>query len=465
VRRVLLALLVVACLAAVGVAVWRSGSTDACDVIELTVWDWWSPTSSDDYERYFGEIKEIFEREHPGIRIRYQFVPFATYMQKLTTGYCGPNPPDVYQCSIAWAQTLWERGVLMELTDLVARTPELRMEQFLEAAVRHNQLDGHIYGVPIILDAECLVYNLDMFEKAGLPTDPYAIGTWADLRRFARALTRETEDGDRVAGFGFAGFGSGLTLFGPMLFVNGGQFWTDPPYRAAFNSEAGLEVIDFLRQLYYEDGVCPSFSPQLSVEAEFYAGRVAMFVGGTWSGKYIDRDTGSYLGHGHEGGLRYRMTNFPPGPSSATGRRSTMTWGNMMVISRGCEHPEAAWEYIKLVAGLEGCLLRLKHINQNAPRKDFYTLRREDMPQAWHERGYPTWAEIVSIKPYLAMVPEICNSGAKAMHIERQAVDRAFRNAYETVMLADEIPKERIRQVFDETAAKVNRIYDRLRPR
>ena len=146
-RRVLLALLGVACLGAVGVAVWRSGSADADDVIELTVWDWWSPTSSDDYERYFGEIKEIFEREHPEIRIRYQFVPFATYMQKLTTGYCGPNPPDVYQCSIAWAQTLWERGVLMELTDLVATTPELRMEQFLKAAVRHNQLDGHIYGV------------------------------------------------------------------------------------------------------------------------------------------------------------------------------------------------------------------------------------------------------------------------------------------------------------------------------
>ena len=464
-RRVLLALLVVACLGAVGVAVWRSGSTDADDVIELTVWDWWSPTSSDDYERYFGEIKEIFEQEHPGIRIRYQFVPFATYMQKLTTGYCGPNPPDVYQCSVSWAQTLWERGVLMELTDLVARTPELRMEQFLEAAVRHNQLDGHIYGIPIILDAECLVYNLDMFEKAGLPTDPYAIGTWDDLRRFAKALTRETEDGDKVAGFGFAGFGSGLTLFGPMLFANGGQFWTDPPYRAVFNSQAGLEVLDFLRQLYYEDRVCPSFSPQLSVEAEFYSGRVAMVVGGTWSGKYIDRDTGSYLGPGHEGGLRYRMTNFPPGPSSATGKRSTMTWGNMMVISRGCEQPEAAWEYVKLVAGLEGCLLRLKHINQNAPRKDFYTLRREDMPQAWQDRGYPTWGEIVSVKPYLAMVPEICNSGAKAMHIERQSVDRAFRNAYETVMLAEQISDEQIRQVFDETAAKVNRIYDRLRPR
>ncbi|MFQ6048734.1 MAG: extracellular solute-binding protein, partial [Phycisphaerae bacterium] len=214
-------------------------------------------------------------------------------------------------------------------------------------------------------------------------------------------------------------------------------------------------------QLYYQDQVCPTFSPQLNVEAEFYAQRVAMLVGGTWSGKYIDRETGSYVGPQRPGGLRYRMTNFPPGPSSRTGQRSTVAWGNMMVISRRCKHPEAAWQYIKLVAGLEGCLMRLKYIGQNAPRKDFYELRPEDMPPAWRQRGYPTWQEVVARKPYLATVPQICNSGGKLPSIERRATDRVFRRAYESVMLAANISRQQIRQRLDRAAAKVNRIYER----
>ncbi|MFQ6048022.1 MAG: ABC transporter substrate-binding protein, partial [Phycisphaerae bacterium] len=208
--------------------------------IELRVWDWWSPTSSEDYQRYFAAVKKRFEQDHPGIRVRYQFVPFSNYVQKLTTAYCGPNPPDVYQCSVAWAQTLWQRGVLLDLTELVARTPELAIEKFLPAAVRHNQSNGRIFGIPIILDAECLIYNLDMFERAGLPTEPEAIKSWQDFRRFARALTGLNDRGEKVFGFGFSGYGTGLTVFSPLLCANGGQFAGGRPIRAMFNSQQGV---------------------------------------------------------------------------------------------------------------------------------------------------------------------------------------------------------------------------------
>lgn len=457
----------VACLLAGSVAGLRTRQRAADQqVTELNVWDWWSPTSSEDFERYFDELKQRFEQDHPNIRVHYQFVPFRVYVQKLTTAYCGPNPPDVFQCSASWAQTFWERGVLLDLTELVEQTPELGMDRFLTAATRHNQLDGHIFGIPIIVDAEALIYNLDMFEKAGLPTDPYAIKSWDDLRRFAKALTGSDEHGKKVYGFAFSGYGpAGMILFGPMLFANGGEYWTPPPHRTAFAEQPGLEAIHFLRQLYYDDRVCPTFSPQLDIEAEFYAERVAMLCGGTWSGKYIDRNTGSYLGPEHAGGLRYHMTSFPPGPSSKTGQRSTMSWGNMLVISGNSRHKKEAWEFIKLAAGLEGSLMRLKHINQNAARRDFYTLRRQDMPPEWQDREYPTWEEIVATKPYLANVPEICDSGGKAPHLEREAVGRVFRSTYEHLMLTKNLTNQEIAESFVAASQRANRIYEHLRPR
>ena len=433
--------------------------------VELRVWDWWSPTSNDDFSDYFAAMKARFEQDHPEVDVQFQFVPFPTYTQKLTTAYAGANPPDVFQCSVAWAQTFWERGVLMDLTDRVAATPELAMGQFLNTAVRHNQLDGHIFGVPIILDAECLIYNLDMFEAAGLPTEPGAIKNWDDLRRFANALTYTKPNGDKVYGFAFAGTGTGMIHFLPLMAANGGRFWSDPPYRAIFDEPQSVAVLRYLRALYYEDRVCPTFSPQLSIESEFYAGRVAMLVGGTWSGKTIDRETGSYLGAGHEGGLRYRMTNFPPGPSSPNGERATITWGNMMVISKNARHPDLAWEYVKLAAGLEGCLIRLRTLGMNAPRKDFYALTRQDLPDEWVQRGYETWGDVVARKPYLANVPEICESGDKLPNIERSVIDHVFKNAYETVMLTRNLGDDQIQQTMNDTARRADRIYELYRPR
>src|SRR5438309_651806 len=55
----------------------------------LRVWDWWSPSVTEAFARYFGAIETEFERQHPDVDLQFQFVPFGQYEQKMATALVG----------------------------------------------------------------------------------------------------------------------------------------------------------------------------------------------------------------------------------------------------------------------------------------------------------------------------------------------------------------------------------------
>jgi len=405
--------------------------------ITLRVWDWWSPSTTEDYARYFGEIERTFESRHPNVDVVFQAVPFGNYEQKLATGMLGEHPPDVFQCSVVWAQGLYRRGMLRELNDLLAATPELQDDQFMPPTLYHSRDGGKVYGIPHIVDSSCLLWNLDMiraepslhgmFERRPDGTIDFrrirfdAVHDWQHFRAIAKRLTKRRSasgeaasggEGELVqAGFELNAYGMGAGIFLPWAASNGVSFQDRPGTRALFDTPAGAETLGFLVDLYWTDRVCPPFRRVLTSYGRFQEGRVACTMGGTWSGKYLVRNTQGWMGFG--------MTAFPPGPHG--NGYSTTTWANMMVMSSRCRVPEVAWEYIRFICSLEGSLLKLRHLNQNSPRLDFY--------------GGDAWAAEVRRRPYLANIPRICASGAPHYHTQTQAVQDEVQPIFEYVLL------------------------------
>jgi ABC-type glycerol-3-phosphate transport system substrate-binding protein len=402
----------------------------------LRVWDWWSPSTTEDYARYFGEIEQTFESQHPNVDVVFQAVPFGNYEQKLATGMLGEHPPDVFQCSVIWAQGLYRRGMLRELNDLVAKTPELQDDQFMPSTLYHSRDAGKIYGIPHIVDSSCLLWNLDMiraeeslhdmFERRGDGSIDFgrirfeAVRDWAHFRAIARRLTKRRAPSDKAspgdgeltqAGFELNAYEMGAGMFLPWAASNGVSFQDRAGTRALFDTPAGAGTLAFLVDLYWTDRACPPFRRELTSYGRFQEGRVACTMGGTWSGKYLVRNTQGWMGFG--------LTAFPPGPHGSGCK--TTTWANMMVMSSTCRVPEVAWEFIRYICGLEGSLLKLRHLQQNSPRLDFY-------------RG-DAWAAAVRERPYLANVPRICASGDPHYHTQTQAVQDETQPIFEYVLL------------------------------
>lgn len=456
----------------------------------LRVWDWWAPTLNESYARYFETVEREFESVHPDVDLVFQYVPFGQYEQKMATALVGKNPPDVFQSSVYWAEGFYDRGMLLPLNRFLERERRERKqrksaglpidagqivdkEAFLESAWRHNtKPDGTVFGIPQILDASCLIWNLDILQKAA-QTDAEiramfernadgsvnwnrlkfeAVHDWKHFRRIVRKLTvydasgkpAVNEKGDEVqAGFVIHAHGSGAGPFMPWLSANGGNFQDTMGTRALFADERGVGALQFLLDLYWKDRVSPAFRRQLTDSETFEQRRSACMVAGTWSGKYIVRNT--------EGWKHFDKTAFPPGPRGHG--QTTLTWGNMLVIPRRCRNPELAWTYVKFITCLEGSRRLLRTIEQNSPRRDFYMS--------------PDWEEAVRQNPHLHNVPAICASGKKLRHTQINAVDHALQPIFETVLLhAPEIeaghgPYPSVRAGLEAAADAVNRVYDR----
>jgi len=438
--------------------------------IELRVWDWWSPAGNEEYGAYFEEVKAIFEERNPDIDVVYQFVPFGHYVQKLSTAMVGQRPPDVFQSSVYWAEGFYHRGMLRPLNDLLESQPgegptSLGESSFMESAWRHNHTgDGVVYGIPQIIDANCLLWNLDILEEEARKDEMIrdlfvrredgqidfdrirfdGIRDWDHFREIVKRLTRFDERGQvKRAGFIIQAYGGGGGLFSPWLASNGGRYQDSEGREALFHLTEGVQAMTFLVELYWEDKVSFPFRRQLSGTELFVERKAACIAGGTWSGKDIARDT--------QGWTHMGKTAYPPGPMGKA--PSTETWGNMLVISSSCLRVDAAWRYIQFVCGKEGNLLRSKHLGYNGPRLDFYET--------------PAWEKSKEDRPYLSNVKEICLSGIKLRHTEIIASDHQANPIFETILLQypdireKKQPYESVRNALEQAAGQVNLVYSR----
>ena len=441
--------------------------------IELNVWDFLSPTINEEYGRYYDVLESTFEARYPDVDVVYQFVPFVTYTQKIPTAMVGPNPPDVFQSSVWFSEGFYHRGMLRPLNDLLERNrsdpPDLQVgeEAFLPSVWRHNHTeDGVVFGIPQIIDAYCLLWNLDILEKAAAKhkeiRDMFArrpdgsvdfdrlrfdaVRDWDHFRAIAKLLTNRYPDG-RMNPAGFVirvNQWGAAEMFEPWLVANGGRFQHPAGKRAEFNNPRGVQTVHFLGRLYWEDRVCSPFRRDIGTAELFERGEVAVTLAGTWSAKDIIRDT---IGWRH-----FAMTAFPPGPQGDGGHK-TVCWGNMLVISRSTRKLDAAWRYLRFVTSLEGNLIRLKVLGYNGPRRDFYQTQ--------------AWKDTVANRPFISNVEQICRVAEKLRHTDAVAVHHQSSPMFETMLrrypeiVAGRGPYGSVEDALEDAADKVNRIYDR----
>jgi multiple sugar transport system substrate-binding protein len=398
----------------------------------LRVWDWWSPVEGEAMREYFRVVEETFERQHPGVDLRFQHIPFGPqYIQKIMAGMAAGRPPDVLHSSIIWANDLYERGVLSDLRPFVERSPDMADEVWLRAALRYGRDGDYIYGIPIEHDASDIIYNLDLFEEAGISTDPFALETWDDLRQAALRLTKRDQQG-RVVQAGFMVPAGNVSNILPWMYSNGGQFYAPDTRHAAFNSPEMIEAMQFLQDLQYKDQVSFPLATERQDFQLFLQGKVAMFMNGTWAGHIIEEQAPN---------IRFQMTSFPRGPRGA--QRGGMTWTNLMCVPKGAGNPELAWEFIRYYCGMRNAKWKLKSIDRNSPLAGFYETEE--------------WREAVAESPSLEMVPHITEVGGLYPVVRYTEIEEIFRPLSDGLMLNTLTPQD----VLDKAEVKVNAVLDR----
>ncbi|SFB07699.1 multiple sugar transport system substrate-binding protein [Cohnella sp. OV330] len=263
------------------------------------------------------------------------------YAQALDLAFTAKQAPDVFRAKEGTIQTYYKKGYMAPLDDYM--TEEQKKE--FQAIPDLNQFDGKIYSFPNYGSTMRLVYNKDLFAKAGIANPPT---TLAELVEDAKKLT---EAGKDIGAYGFA-----------LPFKNAGSAWNRSARVIAELSGYGGFGFDFKTARYDFSGfkeIAKAFK-QMVDDGSTLPGMEALDID-PLRAQFAEGKIGMYLSYSSEPGV-YK-TQFPAKIDWAAAQAPTIDGtvkgasgflgGQWLAINANSEHKDAAWKFVNYMYGNE----------------------------------------------------------------------------------------------------------------
>jgi len=184
------------------------------------------------HEARLGEFEAL-----TGIKVKYQYVPFASTREKLTAELVGQSAQyDVLSTMDVWGPSMYQ---LFEPLNAMLAEKKIDMESrypyaHLRAARDGNGNGKNILGFPIRGHVQLMFYRRDIFDKLGLK----APNTWDEMVDAGKLISAKT-DMSGVAMYYGKTAGQNLMIWFNYLWGTGGEL-LDAKGQPAFNSPAGI---------------------------------------------------------------------------------------------------------------------------------------------------------------------------------------------------------------------------------
>lgn len=301
--------------------------------VHINYWEKWTGFEADAMQR----VVDRFNASQTGIYVH--FMSISGIGRKLLTATAGGNPPDVAGIWSSSLPSYAEHGALTPL-DEYCRRAGVRADQYVPIVWQMCQYEGHTWGLPTTPGSTALIWNKDMFRRAGLdPERPPR--TIAELDEYAARLTRYDANSNLVH-LGFLPTEPGWWNFA-WIYYFGGQVW-DGTNRILYDSPAGHAMFRWIASYTERYGLkalqqfSAGFGNFASPQNAFLAGKVAMVLQGVWMHNFIEK---------YAPGLEWGAAPFPA--VDGVDPPVVFTEADVLVIPRGAKHPEAAFEFIRFV--------------------------------------------------------------------------------------------------------------------
>lgn len=228
---------------ALGTVGGMSQMTAAADEgLDMTFWIFLDPNSTEDPRSVV--LKEIVdeynETNEYGNTVTVESFNYSEFEQQAIQAAAAGTGPDIINCFSDQLMQHIDAKTVQPMTAYAADFIE-EMGDYIYTADKLTQGDGEVYSLPWESRVTVMWYRDDVYESA--PT------TWDELVETGAAATEDLALGFAV-GLSEGGNGTGLIeTFIPWLRSAGGEF-LDADGKAVFNTEAGVEVVEFIKSLF-----------------------------------------------------------------------------------------------------------------------------------------------------------------------------------------------------------------------
>ena len=277
-------------------------------------------------EKALRKIIANFESENPDIKIELQmFSDWWDLHRKTLLAVAGGTPPDASRFKPLNIGDLAAKGVVIPLDDFVKRD-KISLKDFIDVLIeKSSKYQGKLYVLPQGASAPVMYLNVDMFKEAGLnPERPPQ--TWDEVIRVGKKLTDPSK---RQYGYWCDISTNGFLM---ALWQNGGEYLSKDLHEPLFNSEKGVEALEWLLSTIYIHKISPP-PQELTSDLPILQGKIGM-----WNRA--------------NSGLSYYPTNAPKlnwktfiFPKKV--RRTSMEMCEGCVIFSASKVKEEAWKFVK----------------------------------------------------------------------------------------------------------------------
>lgn len=126
------------------------------------------------------ELMPGFEREHPGVRVKVEQLPWTAAHEKLLTAFAGDATPDLAQVGNTWLPEMQALGALEPLAPWLTRTPALAAADYFDGIWATNAPGGERVGLPWYVDTRLMFVRQDLLARAGVREMPRDWAAWRD---------------------------------------------------------------------------------------------------------------------------------------------------------------------------------------------------------------------------------------------------------------------------------------------
>lgn len=312
-------------------------SADTSKKVTLTfqIWDTYQQKGMEDLANAYHEL-------HPNVTVDVQTVSWDEYWTKLEATANSNSLPDVFWMHTNEFSRYAEAGLLADMTDLYSDVEDdYYNKHFADGLVDNITYESKIYGVPKDFDTIALIYNKDIFDKAGVKY-PDSTWTWETLKTSADTICKNTGK------FGFLAPLEDQAGYLNLIYQAGGYLINEDKTASGLSQDGTVKGLEewISWQTDYDWGADQAALSENDYKEMFMSGNAGMCYIGSWMISTFFNDYKD---------VNWDLAELPKCDSPVEGDgRATMYNGLSYVTPAKGKNVEVAKDFIKYMGSEEG---------------------------------------------------------------------------------------------------------------
>ncbi|MDX3313673.1 extracellular solute-binding protein [Streptomyces sp. ME08-AFT2] len=330
-----------------------SGSDDSSGPVTITWWD--TSNATNEAPTYQALVKQ-FEAANKDVKVKYVNVPFDQAQNKFDTAAGASGAPDILRSEVGWTPAFAKKGYFLPLDGTDALKDQSKFKSNL---LEQAKYEGKTYGVPLVTDTLALVYNKELFAKAGITAAPKS---WDELKTAAATVQAKTG----VDGY----WGSTQAYYAQSFLYGEGTDTVDADAKKiTVNSAAAKKAYGTWLGLFDGKGLHKADTTAdayAHIQDAFVNGKVAAIIQGPWE------ITNFYKGSAFKDKANLGIATVPAG---STGKAGAPTGGHNLSVYAGSDksHQAAALKFVNFMTSAASQATIAQKNSTLPTRDDAYT--------------------------------------------------------------------------------------------